>query len=105
MHIPDEIVGQGEAVRLLGREMASGKMSHAYLLWGPRGSGKMALARRLALAANCTPSAARGGASGGGLNLAKMLPSGTVGGNVQIARRSQRAFIQTSAWWRLREIR
>lgn len=65
MHIPDEIVGQGEAVRLLGREMASGKMSHAYLLWGPRGSGKMALARRLALAANCTPSAARGGASGG----------------------------------------
>ena len=46
----------------------------------------------------------RGGELPAGLNLAKMLPSGTVG-NVQIARRSQRAFIQTSAWWRLREIR
>lgn len=62
MHIP-EIVGQDEAVRLLGREMASGKMSHAYLLWGPRGSGKMALAKRLALAANCIRPAARASAS------------------------------------------
>ncbi len=55
MHIP-EIVGQDEALRLLDREMASGgRMSHAYLLWGgPRGgSGKMALAKRVALAANC----------------------------------------------------
>jgi DNA polymerase-3 subunit delta' len=63
MHIP-EIVGQDEAVRLLDREMASGKMSHAYLLWGPRGSGKMTLAKRLALAANCIRSATQAEALG-----------------------------------------
>ena len=48
-----EVLGQQEAIRLLDVELTSGLLSHAYMIWGPSGSGKMALARGLALAANC----------------------------------------------------
>jgi len=53
MRLP-EIIGQDDAMRILDAEIRSGTMSHAYLLWGPRGSGRTLLARRLALAANCS---------------------------------------------------
>lgn len=49
-----EIVGHSDAIRLLDMELSSQKLSHAYLLWGPRGSGRTLLATRLALSANCT---------------------------------------------------
>ncbi len=53
MRLPD-ILGQDEAMRVLDAEIRSGTMSHAYMLWGPRGSGRTLIARRLALAANCS---------------------------------------------------
>ena len=53
MRLP-EILGQDDAMRILNAEIQSGTMSHAYLLWGPRGSGRTLMARRLALAANCS---------------------------------------------------
>ncbi|MGI6130617.1 MAG: ATP-binding protein [Bacillota bacterium] len=53
MRLPD-ILGQDDALRILDAEIRSGTMSHAYLLWGPRGSGRTLVARRLALAAGCS---------------------------------------------------
>lgn len=48
------VVGQPRAVELLRRGLASGRLSHAYLLLGPAGVGKMTLALDLARALNCT---------------------------------------------------
>ncbi len=53
MQLPDRL-GQDDAMRVLDAEIRSGTMSHAYLLWGPQGSGRTLVARRLALAANCS---------------------------------------------------
>lgn len=52
MRLPD-ILGQDGAVRVLDAQIRSGLLAHAYMLWGPRGSGRTLMARRLALAANC----------------------------------------------------
>jgi len=41
------------AVRLLSQAFAAGKLSHAYLIAGPEGSGKKTLARRLAAGVVC----------------------------------------------------
>ncbi|MEI7749696.1 MAG: DNA polymerase III subunit gamma/tau [Candidatus Moraniibacteriota bacterium] len=49
-----EIVGQEHIVRTLENSIKAGKISHAYLFTGPRGTGKTTLARLLAKAANCT---------------------------------------------------
>ncbi len=48
------VVGQPRAVELLRRGLASGRLSHAYLLLGPAGVGKMTLALDLARALNCS---------------------------------------------------
>ncbi|MFY9493452.1 MAG: DNA polymerase III subunit gamma/tau [Minisyncoccia bacterium] len=53
-----EIVGQEHVVRTLQNSLAQNKISHAYLLAGPRGSGKTTIARILAKSVNCV---ARGG--------------------------------------------
>lgn len=44
----NRLVGQGEAKEHLGRILSSGRLSHAYLFTGPRGSGKTAFALALA---------------------------------------------------------
>ena len=49
-----EMVGQEHIVRTLENSIKAGKISHAYLFTGPRGTGKTTLARLLAKAANCT---------------------------------------------------
>ncbi|MBI4494327.1 MAG: DNA polymerase III subunit gamma/tau [Chloroflexi bacterium] len=48
-----EVVGQEHVTRTLRNAVRSGKLAHAYLLCGPRGTGKTSLARILYRAANC----------------------------------------------------
>lgn len=49
-----DIVGQGPVTQTLTQAIATGRTAHAYLLCGPRGTGKTSTARVLAKALNCT---------------------------------------------------
>ncbi|MBX5465898.1 MAG: DNA polymerase III subunit gamma/tau [Firmicutes bacterium] len=48
-----EVVGQERTVDILRAAVAQGRLTHAYLFSGPRGTGKTSVARILAQAANC----------------------------------------------------
>ncbi|HTT58090.1 MAG TPA: DNA polymerase III subunit gamma/tau [Opitutaceae bacterium] len=50
----DEIVGQEHVVRTLKNAISRGRIAHAYLFVGPRGTGKTSTARIFAKALNCT---------------------------------------------------
>jgi len=50
----DEIVGQDHITRTLKKAVELGRISHAYLLSGPRGCGKTSTARILAKVINCS---------------------------------------------------
>jgi DNA polymerase-3 subunit gamma/tau len=54
-----EIVGQQHVTRTLRNAIAASQVAHAYLLAGPRGTGKTSVARLIAKAVNC-PRAADG---------------------------------------------
>ncbi|MEK7862589.1 MAG: DNA polymerase III subunit gamma/tau, partial [Chloroflexota bacterium] len=49
-----ELVGQSTVVTALSNAITTGQTVHAYLMTGPRGSGKTSSARLLAKAVNCT---------------------------------------------------
>lgn len=51
----DEIVGQSQVTEILRRSLAQGKIAHAYLLTGPKGTGKTSIARILAHEINQLP--------------------------------------------------
>lgn len=51
----DEIIGQRHVTDILSRSIAEGRISHAYLLTGPRGTGKTSIARILAHEINQIP--------------------------------------------------
>jgi DNA polymerase III subunit gamma/tau len=48
-----EIVGQEPVVRTLSRAIETGRVAHAYLFSGPRGTGKTSTAKVLAMGLNC----------------------------------------------------
>ena len=50
-----DIVGQGHITDILSRSLKAGRISHAYLLTGPRGVGKTSIARILAHEINQLP--------------------------------------------------
>jgi DNA polymerase-3 subunit gamma/tau len=49
----DEVVGQEPITKTLRNALSQGKLRHAYLFTGPRGTGKTTTARLLAKAVNC----------------------------------------------------
>lgn len=48
-----EVVGQEKTVRALQNALKQGRISHAYLFSGPRGTGKTSMAKIVARAVNC----------------------------------------------------
>ena len=49
----DEVVGQEHITHTLKRQVSTGRLSHAYLFTGTRGTGKTTCAKILSRAVNC----------------------------------------------------
>jgi DNA polymerase-3 subunit gamma/tau len=57
----EDLIGQDAMVRILRRAFATGRVAHAFMLTGVRGTGKTTTARIIARCLNCTGPDGRGG--------------------------------------------
>ena len=71
----DTVVRQEHIVRTLKNQIATGKIGHAYLFCGPRGTGKTTLAKIFARAINCLDT--KDGSPCGECEVCKALNSGS----------------------------
>ena len=55
-----EVVGQEQVTQTLLNALKTGRVSHAYLFCGPRGTGKTSMGRALAKAVNCLTTGGKG---------------------------------------------
>ena len=66
----DDVVGQSHITDTLKQQVAGGRLSHAYLFTGTRGTGKTTCAKILSRAVNCQSpvngNPSNPGAAGGG---------------------------------------
>ena len=69
-----EVYGQEHITKILEREVESGKIGHAYLFTGTRGTGKTTCAKILARAVNCE--SLNGGNPCGHCDMCRMILSG-----------------------------
>ena len=72
----DEVVGQEHVTEILKKQVLTGRLSHAYLLTGTRGTGKTTCAKLLARAVNCLNPV--GGSACGVCDICRGIESGAI---------------------------
>lgn len=76
-HIFDDVIGQDHIVRTLQNQIKTGRISHAYLFTGSRGTGKTTIAKIFARAVNCQ-SPHNGSACGACENCKRIESGGSI---------------------------
>jgi DNA polymerase-3 subunit gamma/tau len=73
-----EVLGQDHIIETLKNELKEGKIAHAYLFFGPRGTGKTSIARIFAAELGCSPEDLYeiDGASNRGIDEIRVLKEG-----------------------------